>query len=246
VAIGPSETLDRLVESVQISLGSSVTSLILHGSLSTDDYRPGFSDVDLLAIVRDPLSGRERTEIVDAAKHLATEDGPRFDLNAVTEEVAAHPTPAPVTELYVGWHPPPMIEPEVLGPAPLPDLAIELSICRQSAHSLVGPAADQLIGVVPSEWVIRIGDGYLHAWERVPFDPDMAEYMVFAACRVWMFHNLGRHGSKTEAAEWVQSQYPELVVVGVALRWRNQGGDDRAAEAQVMELIRRVRSAVTG
>ena len=38
------------------ALGETVAGVILHGSLTLDDYVPGRSDVDLLVIVEDPLS----------------------------------------------------------------------------------------------------------------------------------------------------------------------------------------------
>jgi predicted nucleotidyltransferase len=45
-----------LARSCAGALGKTVAGVILHGSLTLDDYVPGRSDVDLLAVVQDPLT----------------------------------------------------------------------------------------------------------------------------------------------------------------------------------------------
>ena len=49
-----------LARSCSEALGDTVTGVILHGSVTLDDYVPGRSDVDLLVIVEDPLSEGQR------------------------------------------------------------------------------------------------------------------------------------------------------------------------------------------
>jgi hypothetical protein len=48
-------------------------------------------------------------------------------------------------------------------------------------------APAELIGEVPAEWVLAVGDAQLGAWEAIGDDPKHAELTVLTACRVWRF-----------------------------------------------------------
>jgi hypothetical protein len=83
------------------ALGEAVAGVILHGSLTLDDYLPGRSDVDLLVVVDDPLTEAQLDALAEAvAGHRSRAPGP-VDLRLVTRQVAASPTPAPPLEAYL-------------------------------------------------------------------------------------------------------------------------------------------------
>ena len=48
------------------ALGETVAGVILHGSLTLDDYVPGCSDVDLLVVIDDPLSDARLAALTEA------------------------------------------------------------------------------------------------------------------------------------------------------------------------------------
>jgi hypothetical protein len=83
------------------ALGETVAGVILHGSLTLDDYLPGRSDVDLLVVIDAPLGDARLAALTEAmASRRAEAPGP-VDLRLVTRQVAASPTPAPPLEAYL-------------------------------------------------------------------------------------------------------------------------------------------------
>jgi hypothetical protein len=66
--------------------------VILHGSLTLDDYVPGCSDVDLLVVIDDPLSDARLAALTEAISSRRAEAPGPVDLRLVTRQVAASPT----------------------------------------------------------------------------------------------------------------------------------------------------------
>lgn len=60
-------------------------------------------------------------------------------------------------------------------------------MCRARRCNLIGPPPHQLIGVVPDEWVLQVGDAQLADWQRIGNDPAHAELTVLTACRIWRY-----------------------------------------------------------
>jgi hypothetical protein len=104
--------------------------VILHGSLTLDDYVPGRSDVDLLVVIDDPLSDARLAALTEAmASRRAEAPGP-VDLRVITRQVAASPTPAPPMEAYLRLTPGSGVRLEERRHPGERDLAVELSVCR--------------------------------------------------------------------------------------------------------------------
>ena len=84
------------------------------------------------------------------------------------------------------------------------DLVVELSVCRAHGRSLTGKEAPELIGEVPDEWLMDVGDEVLATWLRQDYDPAMGgAFMVLTACRIWRFAEERVHCSKQQAGRWV-------------------------------------------
>jgi len=161
----------------------------------------------------------------------------------VTRQVAAAPTPVPPMEAYIELTPGSGSGMQVEHRHPGErDLVVEFSMCRSHGRSLWGAAPAGLIGEVPDEWVVHVGDAQLAAWEAIGEDPKHAELTVLTACRVWRFAEEGRHCSKTAAGEWALRRDPTLQVVRDALQQRR--GDPTAPidPAQVRQLLAVVRA----
>ncbi|GAB3154540.1 hypothetical protein GCM10027290_49220 [Micromonospora sonneratiae] len=60
-----------------------VTDLLVAGSLATGDYVPGISDLDLVAIVDDPVDAARLTVLTDLHRHLDDGVGSGLDLGCV-------------------------------------------------------------------------------------------------------------------------------------------------------------------
>lgn len=227
------------------AVGETVAGVILHGSLTLDDYIPGRSDVDLLVVVSDPLSDAQVGALIGAVAAHRRYTPTRVDLRVVTQQVAASPTPAPPMEIYIeiprsGAH----VNVEELRHPGERDLVVELSMCRAHGRSLLGLAPAQLIGDVPPQWVVDAGDAQLADWQAIGDDPPYAELTVLTACRVWRFAEERRHCSKTAAAAWALSRDPTLQVVRDALDQRRHGSKRTLDATQIAQLLTNVRARI--
>jgi hypothetical protein len=219
--------------------GDGLAGLILHGSLVLGDYVPGGSDVDLLAVVEDQLAGAELAALVEA---VSSEEAPGpVDLRLVTRRVAVAPSPLPRMEAYLRIES--CVHVEGVG-APERDLVVELSVCRAHGRALAGPSPAELIGDVPDDWVVNVGRAQLADWQRLEYEPQYGDLMVFTACRVWRFAEERRHCSKSAAAEWVLARDPSLSVVEGALS-RRRGDRTALDERAVRALLTRVLDFLT-
>jgi hypothetical protein len=233
---------EALARSCAGTLGPGVAGVILHGSLVLGDYRPGRSDLDLLAVIDDPLRDAQVAALTEAFSRQQPQAPGPVDLRLVTRQVAAAPTPAPPLEAYLRLTPSSGVRLEERRHPAERDLAVELSVCRTHGRSLLGASPAELIGEVPAEWVVAAGDAQLADWQAIGDDPPYAELTVLTACRVWRFAEEGRHCSKTAAAEWALRRDPTLRVVADALRRRHRDPTGRIDPAQVQQLLGMVRA----
>jgi Aminoglycoside adenylyltransferase, C-terminal domain/Nucleotidyltransferase domain len=230
---------ETLAGSCAAALGPAVAGVILHGSLTLDDYVPGGSDVDLLVVVDDPLTDSQVAALTEAVERPRAPG--RVDLRVVTRQVAASPTPAPPMELSIEITPGSGLLVERRHPGER-DLAVEFSMCRAHGRSLLGAAPAELIGAVPTRWVVAVGDAQLADWEAIGDDPGHAALTVLTTCRIWRLAEEGRHCSKTAAGEWALGRDPTLEVVRAALRQRHRDPAVRIDAAQVAQLLALVRA----
>src|SRR5687767_272309 len=180
-----------------------------------DDFAPGRSDVDVLAIAKRGPTHRELASLVTLAADLgATAESP-LDLRVVTANVASSPTLSPAMELYVRASRDAL--PDVERRVHEPDLLVELSVCRAHGRALAGVDPATVIGVVPDSWILAYGDEVLGRWESLTDDAAHAELMVLTACRIWRLTADGVHSSKGGAGAWALERDPSLTAVRDAL-----------------------------
>ena len=235
-----------LVRAAAIRLADAVPGVVgayLHGSLVLDDFRPGRSDIDLLVLVECALTTAEEATMTAAIHDLARATGHAVDLHAVLAAVAATPPPESPLELYVRFEPDRLIERRA-GVASEPELLVELATVRARSIPLVGPAADEVIGAIPTSWLLDVGDRQLAVWQELTDDDAHAELMVLTTCRVWRLAVDGQFCSKTEAGRWALARDPALAAVTAALE-RRAGNDVAVVEpAELARLLRIVRSEI--
>jgi predicted nucleotidyltransferase len=199
---------EALARACAAALGRAVAAVILHGSLTLDDYVPGHSDVDLLVVVDEPLGDAQVAALTEAlASRRAEAPGP-VDLRVVTLRVAASPTPTPPMEAYLRLTPTSGVRLEERRHAGERDLVVELSVCRAHGRSLLGGAPTELIGEVPDRWVVAAGDAQLADWQAIGDDPPYAELTVLTACRVWRFATEGRPRRCNGCWRWSEHDLP--------------------------------------
>jgi predicted nucleotidyltransferase len=225
------------------TLGCCQTSAILHGSAVLGDYVAGASDIDILLVVARALTDDETTAV--AASVVAERDAATgaVDVRIVTRAVSQEPPRLPPLEAYIRVGPGGANDIEVERHVTDPDVLVELSVCRQRGVAVSGLPVEEVVGVVPDEWVVEVGDAQLARWQAIGDDPPHAQLTVLTACRVWRFAEEGEHVSKRAAADWALARDPTLPAVRSALRQREDVSADIDA-AEVEQLLSVVRERV--
>jgi hypothetical protein len=130
------------------------------------------------------------------------------------------------------------------GPRGERDLVVEFSMCRAIGRSLAGAPASDLIGHVPPDWVLAVGDAQMGDWQAIGDDPPHAQLTVLTACRIWRFAEERRHCSKAAAGEWALQRDPSLTAARAALRQRKVDPATSIGPVDVQRLLRIVRERV--
>jgi hypothetical protein len=222
--------------------GTRLVAAFVHGSLTTDDFIPGRSDIDLLVVVDGELPDSHRDRLRDVSTASMSEQSSRVDLRVVTQETASSPARAPFVELYVGYRP--GTDPEVMTRTAEPDLLVEFSVIRHSGMALIGPEPRMVITEPRAEWMLEHSDGVLAAWEQLTEDVRHAELMVLTTCRIWRFAIDRQHCSKTEAGRWALARDPSLKAVDQALAQRHSGGTGMIDPHEIARLLAVVRADI--
>jgi predicted nucleotidyltransferase len=234
-----------LATACSLAFGDAIDGVVLHGSLALGDYRPGRSDIDLLAVVAGPLADDEVTALTQAIAAEAADTPVRVDLRVVTRHVAASPTPTPAMELAIeirpGSEPPLRVERDHPGER---DLVPEFSLCRAIGRALVGPSPAALIADIPIGWVLDCGDAQLADWQAIGDDPPYAQLTALTACRIWRFAEEHVHCSKAAAGRWALERDPSLAAVREALHQREVDRTASIEAAEVQRLLRIVRERI--
>src|SRR5689334_15971719 len=215
---------ERLAHRLADVVGVEVRSVVLHGSLSAGGFRPGRSDIDLLAIADGGLADAQAAAVARLVRRADVGGAAGVDLDVVTAEAAATPDRAPALELHVGRYDRPSVEIEVeRRVAGAPDLLAELSMARAHGRALVGAAPREAIAPVPVDWIVERGRYWLKTWLLRTDDARHAAFMVLTACRIWRFAVEGVHCPKTQAARWALDRDASLLAIRQALQQYEHG-----------------------
>ena len=220
------------------NLRSPAASVIVHGSLASGDFVPGHSDIDLLVVVDHALADDEIEALISVVRGAGLGGAAGIDLLVATAEVCRAPSPRPALELLVGRYPVGVPDLEVVTRADeFAGLVPELAMARDSGRALHGAAPDEVIGVVPREWIEERGRYWLGRWLTLADDADNAAFMVLTACRMWRFAVEGVHCSKSDAARWALARDPSLRAIEQALRRREQDSREPIGEDDVTAVL---------
>lgn len=226
------------------ALDRIVAGVILHGSLTLGDYVPDRSDVDILVVVDNPLDEGQLKALIHAVESVRPQAPGRVDLRVATRDTAAAVIGTPPLEAYFEIVPGlDSIRVDTRHPGER-DLVIEFSICREHGRALYGAHPADLIGAVPKELVLAVGDAQLADWEVIGDDPGNAQLTVLTACRIWRFAEEGCHCSKAAAGEWALTRDPTLEAVRDALHQRRSDPTRPIDGTQVRRVLALVRSRI--
>jgi hypothetical protein len=218
--------LTSVSQRLSTALGDNVVGTYLHGSAVLGGYNPARSDLDVLVVVRGPLSEDDKQNVGELLlSDAAAVPADTLELSVITLSTAQNVTGSPKYELHVntrdrrwadGW-----------GRSD-PDLILHLPIVRQSGRILGrGPHAVDVVSPVNRVLVLREMCRELLEAALGPFVAP--EYFVLNACRNRAYLREGRFFSKVEGGRWVLEHETDVDPRIVAAAIRRQDGSDSNA-----------------
>lgn len=215
--------INKLVQVHKAVLGEQLIGIYLNGSLAFEDFQPHKSDIDVLTVVRSPLTIIQKEAL---AKTVSYENLPvpasGLELVVTTLDQVQQPSQSPQIELQYSTSPDwPDEKPEFSGSAA--ELLVTFAICLQQGVAAWGKPASEVFTPIPKKWILAtLIDGITWHQDKILdelHDPK-GQYSVLNACRAWKFAEEGVLSSKTAGAEWVLAKYPDNQLVRHALAIR--------------------------
>ncbi|KXJ86551.1 hypothetical protein Micbo1qcDRAFT_152858 [Microdochium bolleyi] len=220
--------------------------IYLFGSASNDGYEPGRSDLDVQAVVRQPLTPDEKQAVVERLTHSALPCPARKLEFVVYAQSSVRPASRhPSFEINLNTGPYESADHVTLDPAGEAShwFLLDIAMGRGSGHALYGPPATEVFAPIPRVWALEaIADSL--KWHRE--NELSSANSVLNACRGWMYIVTDKFGSKLAGAEWAQQRQECPGVVEKAIEARRTGESLPAGEVAELYsvVIERNRSAI--
>jgi len=200
------------LSAMQGRLGRSLHAVYLHGSAVTGGLRPR-SDVDLLAVVDQPIPPQARktlvTDLLDISGRYPSDPYGRRPLELIVflqPELAELPYPAPGEFIYGEWLRHSCEAGNVPPPSGDPELTLVLAQARHEALALMGPAAKRLLPDIPRADIRRAIKDTLPALIGT-LEGDERNVLLTLA-RMWYTLETDGFAPKDMAAGWVAARMP--------------------------------------
>ena len=182
--------------------GDHVVGVYTTGSLALGDYRPGRSDIDLMAVVAGSPDLDLRRHLVRQLDHhvLAC---PAAGLEFVLYPLITVSRPTLEAGYLINFNTGPALPPVTSfdpGDGPAFWYAIDRAITRQSGASLHGPPAQQLFAALPYDDLLHIVIASVEAHSD-PQEGHLLDNAVLNGCRALSFAHDRRWYAKIDAAE---------------------------------------------
>jgi hypothetical protein len=244
--------LDDVTARVGDIFGNRVVGVYTTGSLALGDYRPGRSDIDLMAVVDGSQDLDLRRQLVRQLDHrvlhcpaaglefvlypLTTVSRPTLDAGYLINFNTGAALP-PVTSFDPGegpafWYP------------------IDRAITRQSGAALYGPPAPQLFAAFPFDDLLRAVIASVETHSD-PQEGHLLDNAVLNGCRALRFAQDRRWYAKVDAAERtlpMVGEFAPLVSAAIASfgsgRQKTSKLDPDTVRAFLLEVLQRLRSAL--
>ena len=243
---------DAAVDVIRRELGdSAIVGLYLYGSAVAGGLRPD-SDLDLFVVTDSSLTATEKARIAEGLLPISGRKTRPSAWRPIEVTIVAQREVRP-------WRYPPRVElqfgewlrdaflsgavePE---PAEHPDLAVLITMVRQTGRALIGPAATDLLDDVPRDDLVRaMVDGIQALMSDLADD---TRNVLLTLARIWTTVATGQIHSKDEAADWVLPRLPEADRPTLARArdlYRTGGYGDPWDEGAVRPLAERLVSEI--
>jgi hypothetical protein len=204
--------LSRLAASLSEALGDDLLSLSVHGSWVAGDFRPGRSDLDLMAVLaRDPDEGT-LARLTAVHESLAS-TAPEWDNHVEVDYVS---TAAVAAVLAGDGREHSMVRVSPGEPLHLlvadRHYVLNWRAARDHDHAIVGRSPRDVLPPIPDDLVRKVVVEHARqwpAWLGEARSPGFQAYAVLTLCRVLALLRTGRQWSKHQAALSEQEQMPE-------------------------------------
>jgi streptomycin 3"-adenylyltransferase len=234
--------LAGLVNRCREVLGANLVGVYLQGSGAQGDYHQGKSDVDVLAVVSQPVPVQEKQRLCRLLDHSALPvPAAGLDFIVATEAAVRHPEKSPRHELWFSTGATWQTSIETAGDTS--EHLILFQTCRDQGRSLFGPQADQVFAQVPRPLLLNalVGVVEWHAARILdPFHDPAGQYSVLNACRAWHYAEEGRLVSKSEGARWGLANEPQNALLRDALAIRLGTASGPLAPEEISGFLDRV------
>lgn len=225
--------LEEMVKRLRDYFKDQLVGVYLFGSASYGAYEPGLSDLDVQAIVKDPLDTADKEAVVRRLNHGALPCPAtklEFVVYAQSAVCAASRHPHFELNLNTGSYQSDHIS---LDPANESShwFLLDIAMGRELGRNLYGPDITHALGAIPRRWVLEAIADSLHWHQQNELNSPNS---VLNACRAWRFIKTGQFSSKLDGARWAMQQqgYPDTVSRAIAARKTG----DKLPAAQVMAL----------
>ena len=193
-AVAERTALDA-AHAVAAALGARVTAAYAVGSVALGDFRPGSSDVDIVAVAAAPLSRAEKEEIVAIVREVDFEPARGLELVVYSGgEVALNVNVGPGMVEHVGYEP--ADEPQFW-------FVLDRAVGQEHAVALVGPTWSELFPRVSRDEVLAALEESLRWHEE--HEPE-SRNAVLNALRARWFVRTGEWISKPAAARALRDE----------------------------------------
>lgn len=201
----------------------ALTGVYAGGSLALGAYDPGRSDVDVAAVVEEPLAQPEKEEVVATTRHESLACPARgLELVVYAADAVAVPSVEPRFELNLNTGPRMTFRVDY---APVPGerhwFALDRAILAERGVAITGPAARHVFAPLPRALVLPVLRESLlwHLREDAPADD-----AVLNACRALRYHSDATWASKPDAGRWALARVADAATVEAALAARSGAG----------------------
>ncbi|MEU0451475.1 aminoglycoside adenylyltransferase family protein [Streptomyces sp. NPDC006129] len=202
----PEPGTDHLVRLLRAALGDSVLGVYAHGSATLGGLRP-HSDVDVLAVVREPTTHGQRRVLVEELLEVSGRGRRPVEMTIVVRDAVRPWRYPPACDfLYGEWLREDFERGVVPAPGPSPDLAPVLTMVLLADAPLYGPRPAELLDPVPAADLRRaIVAGVPELMGELETD---TRNVLLTLARVWSTLETGGIRSKDAAAAWAIERLP--------------------------------------
>ena len=208
------QILDILLDGIEGILQQNLVGVYPSGSIAVGDFKPDTSDIDIVAVTREPVTNEEFSKLLafhDRIRGLANPYSERIEMAYIYldafkryEPGQSHPTldlgeSLSRVEHKTNW-------------------ILDRRIIRERSVALNGPAPRDLIDPISDDEVRSAVSRRLNdwlEWAKAIEDPDWnlgirhKRYIVQTMCRSLRTMATGEISTKSESVEWALSALPE-------------------------------------